>query len=225
MTEIETSKKDNSENISLFVRTDKHFISELPRFMYTGLIKTIIGEAEAERAVSVLRKNRILGIDTETRPSFHKGESHKVALLQISTEDICFLFRLNRLGFPKCIIDLLSDESILKVGLSLKDDFHMLRARHDFTPKGFIDLQNFVKEMGIEDMSLQKLYANIFHMRISKNARLSNWEANDLTEQQQRYAATDAYACLKLYEKLCRLKENGNYTLDKSSAPDTALEC
>lgn len=152
----------------MFVKTNKQFISGLPRFMYTGPIQTIIGADTAERAVSVLRKSRLLGIDTETRPSFRKGESHKVALLQISTEELCFLFRLNRIGFPQCLIDLLSDESILKVGLSLKDDFHMLRARHPFSPKGFIDLQDFVKEMGIEDMSLQKLYANIFHMRISK---------------------------------------------------------
>lgn len=189
--------------------------------MYTGPIQTIIGVDTAERAVSVLRKSRLLGIDTETRPSFRKGESHKVALLQISTEELCFLFRLNRIGFPQCLIDLLSDESILKVGLSLKDDFHMLRARHPFSPKGFIDLQDFVKEMGIEDMSLQKLYANIFHMRISKNARLSNWEASDLTEQQQRYAATDAYACLKLYDRLCSLKEKGNYILEESASEKT----
>lgn len=168
MTEIATQRKSYSENIPLFVKTNKQFISGLPRFMYTGPIQTIIGVDTAERAVSVLRKSRLLGIDTETRPSFRKGESHKVALLQISTEELCFLFRLNRIGFPQCLIDLLSDESILKVGLSLKDDFHMLRARHPFSPKGFIDLQDFVKEMGIEDMSLQKLYANIFHMRISK---------------------------------------------------------
>ena len=208
MTEIATQRKSYPESIPLFVKTNKQFISGLPRFMYTGPIQTIIGVDTAERAVSVLRKSRLLGIDTETRPSFRKGESHKVA-------------RLNRIGFPQCLIDLLSDESILKVGLSLKDDFHMLRARHPFSPKGFIDLQEFVKEMGIEDMSLQKLYANIFHMRISKNARLSNWEASDLTEQQQRYAATDAYACLKLYDRLCSLKEKGNYILEESASEKT----
>ena len=221
MTEIATQRKSYPESIPLFVKTNKQFISGLPRFMYTGPIQTIIGADTAERAVSVLRKSRLLGIDTETRPSFRKGESHKVALLQISTEELCFLFRLNRIGFPQCLIDLLSDESILKVGLSLKDDFHMLRARHPFSPKGFIDLQDFVKEMGIEDMSLQKLYANIFHMRISKNSRLSNWEASDLTEQQQRYAATDAYACLKLYDRLCSLKEKGNYILEESASEKT----
>ena len=140
MTEIATQRKSYPESIPLFVKTNKQFISGLPRFMYTGPIQTIIGADTAERAVSVLRKSRLLGIDTETRPSFRKGESHKVALLQISTEELCFLFRLNRIGFPQCLIDLLSDESILKVGLSLKDDFHMLRARHPFSPKGFIDL-------------------------------------------------------------------------------------
>lgn len=220
MTEIATQRKSYPENIPLFVKTNKQFISGLPRFMYTGPIQTIIGVDTAERAVSVLRKSRLLGIDTETRPSFRKGESHKVALLQISTEELCFLFRLNRIGFPQCLIDLLSDESILKVGLSLKDDFHMLRARHPFSPKGFIDLQDFVKEMGIEDMSLQNSTPTSSTCAY-QNARLSNWEASDLTEQQQRYAATDAYACLKLYDRLCSLKEKGNYILEESASEKT----
>ena len=213
MTEIATQRKSYPESIPLFVKTNKQVISGLPRFMYTGPIQTIIGVDTAERAVSVLRKSRLLGIDTETRPSFRKGESHKVALLQISTEELCFLFRLNRIGFPQCLIDLLSDESILKVGLSLKDDFHMLRARHPFSPKGFIDLQEFVKEMGIEDMSLQKLYANLFGEKISKRQRLPNWEADVLTDKQKEYAAIDAWACIKLYNEIMQLMATHDYEL------------
>lgn len=198
----------------IFKKTDKSFIPELPRFAYEGRIIVIQSESEANRAVEALRRYPILGIDTETRPAFQKGKSHKVALLQIASEDLCFLFRLNEFGFAPCLVKLLSDPSILKVGLSLHDDFLMLRRRDEsFVPAGYVDLQNCAKEMGIEDMSLQKLYANIFHKRISKNARLSNWEADVLSESQKVYAATDAVTCLQLYHELKRLKENKAYEL------------
>ena len=136
-----------------------------------------------------------------------------MALLQVSDRDICFLFRLNMLGFAPCLVELLSDPAITKVGLSLRDDFMMLRGRRSFTPGGCIDLQEMAKLFGIEDMSLQKLFANIFGQRISKTAQLSNWEADTLTQSQKVYAATDAYACILLYEELLRLRQSGNYTL------------
>lgn len=198
----------------LFVKTDKKYIPSLPRFAYEGKIHVVQSESEAERAVEVLRRSPILGIDTETRPAFHKGESHKVALLQVANEEMCFLFRLNETGFLPCIASLLSDPNVLKVGLSLKDDFLMLRRRDEsFQPGGYVELQQFAKEMGIEDMSLQKLYANVFHMRISKSARLSNWEADVLTDSQKVYAATDAVTCIQLYKELSRLKNSNDYEL------------
>ena len=105
------------------------------------------------------------------------------------------------------------DKEIKKVGLSLKDDFFMLSKRHKFDPQNCVDLQDYAKEMGIKDMSLQKLFANVFHQRISKSAQLSNWEAPIYTQSQKLYAATDAYACLKLYKELKRLKETNDYLL------------
>lgn len=198
----------------IFIKTNKNFIPALPRFAFGGRIVVVQSESEAERAVSALRQAEILGIDTETRPTFRKGESHKVALLQISTEELCFLFRLNEMGFPRCLMELLADSKVLKVGLSLKDDFMMLRRREaSFEPGGYIELQTYASEMGIEDMSLQKLYANVFHQRISKSARLSNWEADVLTESQKVYAATDAVTCIQLYKELKRLRETGDYVL------------
>lgn len=198
----------------LFKHTEKSFIPELPRFAFTGKIIVVQSQHEAEQAAAALRRAPILGIDTETRPAFRKGESHKVSLLQVSDEQMCFLFRLNSLGFPPCLSALLADEGVLKVGLSLKDDFLMLRQRDSgFEPGGCVDLQNVAKEMGIEDMSLQKLYANVFHMRISKNARLSNWEADVLSDSQKVYAATDAYTCIQLYRELTQLKESNSYEL------------
>lgn len=198
----------------LFIKTDKSFITPLPRFTFEGKIVVVKSESEAERAVQVLRKAAILGIDTETRPAFKRGENHKVALVQIADEEVCFLFRLNETGFLPCIADLLADPEVLKVGLSLRDDFLMLRHRDEsFHPAGYVDLQDFVKQMGIEDMSLQKLYANVFHKRISKNARLSNWEADHLSEAQKVYAATDAYTCIQLYKELKALQESKNFEL------------
>lgn len=198
----------------LHIKTDKNLIHELPRFVFEGRIIVIQSEAETVRAVKALRCSPILGIDTETRPTFRRGETHKVSLLQIADEHICFLFRLNEIGFPQPLVDLLADRQVLKVGLSLHDDFMMLRKRNEqFTPKNYIDLQDFVKEMGIEDMSLQKLYANVFRKRISKSARLSNWEADVLSESQKQYAATDAITCIQLYKELKELKESGEYIL------------
>ena len=195
----------------LFVKTDKAFIAELPRFTFGGNIVVVQSEKEAERAIEVLSRYDVVGFDTETRPSFHKGTIHKVALLQISTDDVCFLFRLNMIGFLPCIIKFLSDPTIIKAGLSLKDDLSALRNRKAFKPANFLDLQNIATEMGIEDMSLQKLYANVFHMRISKSARLSNWEADVLTEAQKVYAATDAYTSLQLYKEMSQLQKSGDF--------------
>lgn len=203
---------------TLFINTDKKIIPTLPRMLFEGRIVTVCGEAEAKRAVEVLRQSPLIGIDTETRPSFQRGQSYMVALLQASTEELCFLFRLNLMGLPGCLTDLLADPRQLKVGLSLGDDFRALRRRADFNPAGYVDLQHYAAEMGIADMSLQKLYANVFGQRISKTAQLSNWEAQQLTEAQQRYAATDAYACIQLYKRLKTLRESGNYTLVQQTA-------
>lgn len=195
----------------LYNKFDKKNISDLPRVTFPGKIIVVITETEANRAVDFLLSADILGIDSETRPVFKKGQHHKVALLQVSTKDVCFLFRLNLIGMPACIVRLLEDTTVLKVGLSLHDDFSMLHQRAKFKIGRFIDLQNIVSEFGIEDLSLQKLYANLFHKRITKRQQLSNWEAPILTEQQKIYAATDAWTCIQLYERLQELHKTHNY--------------
>ena len=122
--------------------------------------------------------------------------------MQISTDEACFLFRLNRIGIPQSLKDFLVNDNILKIGLSLRDDFGAIRKRTDIKPANFLDLQNFVGQFGIEDASLQKIYAILFDKKISKGQRLSNWEADVLTEQQKKYAALDAWACLRIYNQL-----------------------
>lgn len=198
---------------TLYNRFDKKEISLLPRAIFGGRIFTIQTESEANKAVDYLLSFKLLGVDTETRPSFKKGKVNSVALLQVSTEDTCFLFRLNRIGLPPSLVRLLEDKEVLKVGLSLKDDLSMLRKRGDFKPSNFLELQDFVKNIGIEDMSLQKIYANLFHEKISKGQRLTNWETDILTDGQKLYAATDAWACVRIYNELNTLVENGGYEL------------
>ncbi len=197
-------------------KIDKKKIAELPKVTFPGRIFVIYTEAEARKAVDYLNTCTIVGVDTETRPSFRKGSVNKVALLQVSTHDTCFLFRLNSLGLPDFLEDFLLND-VLKVGLSLKDDFAMLRRRNqkDLRVGNWIELQDYVPRFGIEEMSLQKIYALLFGEKISKNQRLSNWEADTLTEGQQLYAATDAWACVRIYEYLEDLRASGNYVIEK----------
>lgn len=194
-------------------QTDKAYIQTLPRFSFGGKIVVVQSQTEARKALGVLRREKVVGFDTETRPSFKKGETHKVALLQLSTHSVCFLFRLNMTDLTDEMADFLTDPSVLKVGLSLTDDLAALRGRHELQPQGWIDLQKYVAEMGIDDRSLQKLYANVFGMRISKRAQRSNWEAHPLTDSQKSYAATDAYTCLQLYDELSALRASGAYRI------------
>lgn len=186
----------------------------MPKVLFPGRIFVVYTESDAEKAVAYLKDQRIVGVDTETRPSFKRGTTHKVALLQISTQDTCFLFRLNRIGMPDLLQEFLMSDT-LKIGLSLKDDFNSLRKRQDMHPDrgNWIELQEYVGKFGIEDRSLQKIYANLFGEKISKNQRLSNWEADVLSEGQKLYAATDAWACVEIYNCLSELESTGNYEI------------
>jgi len=184
--------------------------------LFQGRIVVVLTETEAQKAADFLLSQPILGVDTETRPSFTRGVKHKVALLQVSTHDVCFLFRLNQLGISPSVRRLLEDKSVAKTGLSWRDDLLMLRQTDEFETGDFIVLQDHVREIGVEDLSLQKLYANFFAQRISKRERLTNWEADILTDKQKLYAATDAWACIMLYEELMRLEQTGDYELIKT---------
>lgn len=202
---------------TIYSRFDKKAITELPQVLFPGRIITIINESDADKAVDYLLTCDILGVDTETRPTFKKGQQHKVALLQVATHDTCFLFRLSDIDLPKSVIRLLEDKQIPKVGLSWHDDLLSLSKREKFTPGYFIDLQNLVGTLGIKDLSLQKIYANLFHQKISKRQRLTNWEADVLNEKQKQYAATDAWTCINLYEEIVRLTRTKAYQLIDNS--------
>ena len=197
----------------IYNKFDKKSIAQLPTVTFPGKTVVVMSESEAEKAVHFLLSQDILGVDTETRPSFKKGESHMVSLLQVSTSDVCFLFRLNHIGITPAILRLLENKAVPMVGLSLHDDMLSLHKRVAFTPGYFIDLQDLVGELGIVDLSLQKLYANLFHQKISKRQRLTNWDSDVLNDKQKAYAALDAWACINLYKEILRLKQSGDYEL------------
>lgn len=188
--------------MKLNISISKDELSQLPTMVYPAEVTVVEDAGTARTAVRALNKEKIVGFDTETRPSFKKGQRHNVALMQISTLDRCFLFRLNKIGISDELKAFLENPGITKIGLSIHDDFNALHRSSEVACKGFIDLQQYVKPFGITDISLQKIYAIIFGERISKSQRLTNWEADTLTPGQQSYAALDAWACLKIYEHL-----------------------
>ena len=203
---METEKE--SSHRKGVVTISKGALAELPACEFPGKIFIVDSLDKLPRAIEILKSSPLIGFDTETRPSFKKGQQYKVSLVQLSTPEVCFLFRINQIGFPVELKQILEDDSILKIGVSIHDDFHNLAKITEFTPQSFIDLQSYVKDFRIIDNSLARIYAILFNQRISKGQRLTNWEAESLSEAQQAYAALDAYACIKIYNHLKEGKFN-----------------
>lgn len=193
----------------------KEEINLLPVVIFEGKITLVDDLSKVHPAIEELRKAKVVGLDTETKPSFTRGTYHKVSLVQISTLNHCFLFRLNHIGFPPALAEFLTDITIKKVGLSLRDDFNGLNKHHKFMPENVVDIQSIAQSYGIMELSLQKIYAILFEKKISKSQRLTNWESPELTEQQQRYAATDAWASLQIYLQLMRENKLSKKEIDK----------
>lgn len=191
-----------TNNNTYYKNIEDEYIKSLPVKIFQGTINLIDHPSAFEKIKCALSDGKILGFDTETKPCFRKGRYHQVALLQLSTNDQAFLFRLNKIHLPDFIIDILEDRNITKVGVALKDDLNALKRIMDLKPDGFVDLQQFVKQFGIEDNGLKKLVANVLGFRISKKSQTSNWEQDDLTREQLQYAATDAWVCQQMYEVL-----------------------
>ena len=186
-------------------------IEKLEPASFPGKIKVIDSLGlEYLKAVRYLKKQKIVGFDTESRPSFSPGQPHYgVSLLQLSGAERAFLFRIKLIGdIPRALRSVLSDERILKVGAAVNDDVRGLEKHHNFVPKGFVDLQKIVWEYGIKDKAVKKMAAIIMGIRISKTQQLSNWEAETLSEAQQAYAATDAWVCRQMYIKLLSSEKN-----------------
>ena len=176
----------------------------LPAIEFKGEIRIIEHERDIVPACKFLMKQAVVGFDTETRPSFRPGISYRVSLLQLSTPQLCFLFRLNKIPLAMPILQVLETDSILKIGADVAGDLRSLRQIRHFRDGGFVDLQSIAPEWGIGEKSLRKLSAIVLGRRVSKAQRLSNWEAATLTDKQQLYPATDAWVCTRIYEQLLR---------------------
>jgi len=185
-----------------FANIEDEYVRSLPTLTFPGTISLIDHPSGLEAVRKIIKEEFILGFDTETRPSFKKGNYHSVGLLQLSSADHAVLIRLNKVKLPVFLINILENEDIIKVGVAIKDDINALNKLNPFTPAGFIDLQQFVKQFGIEDNGLKKLVANIMGFRISKKSQTSNWDQEILTREQLEYAATDAWISHRIYESL-----------------------
>jgi ribonuclease D len=177
-------------------------IKELELSWFQGEIFLIDTLEKFYDVIPRLKKSKLLGFDTETKPSFKKGRKHKVSLIQLSNNKIACLFRINKIGIPDELLDILSDPDVIKTGVALHDDIRFLSGIRKFIPAGFIDLQTYVKEFGIECSGLKKLTAIVLGFRISKRQQVTDWEAVELSEAQEIYAATDAWVCYEIYNKL-----------------------
>ncbi len=180
----------------------KEELGILDLIQFEGPICVIDSKVSFEREIKQISSHSVLGFDTETRPSFKKGKVYPTSLIQLSTADQAWLIRLGRLKYPRGLIELLSREDILKIGLGLNDDLRRLRSDFKFEPRGFLDLQQYVEAFHIEEKGLKKLSGIVLGHRISKSQQVSNWDADMLTEAQLRYAATDAWVCLMIYNRL-----------------------
>lgn len=185
-------------------------IQKLDYINFPGKIYVIdsVG-AEFNRAIAYLRSQKVIGFDTETRPTFSPQQPrYGVALLQLSGRDKAFLFRVNTIGMHRRLCNLLADARILKIGAAILDDIRGLQKKREFEPAGFVDLQKIVWEWGIRDKSVKKMSAIIMGARVSKTQQLSNWEVETLSDSQQMYAATDAWVCREMYLKLLASEKN-----------------
>ncbi|MEM8896187.1 MAG: 3'-5' exonuclease [Bacteroidota bacterium] len=183
-------------------RITKAEVNELPLIRYEGPIALIDAEDDYREALKEIRKSKVLGFDTEKKPAFKKGQYFDVALIQIAIPEIVFLLRLNILGLRDGLTAIFEDPEIRKVGISIRDDIIDLQKMNRFNPQNIFEINDATAEIGIQNQGVRNLSAIILEARISKNQQTSNWENDQLHPKQQIYAATDAWVCLEIYNKL-----------------------
>lgn len=197
------TNQQNDDSIRLTISAEE--INLLPLKAYTGKVHVVTEEKNLKKVAAELSRYKVIGFDTETRPSFKKGQSYKVALLQLAVPDKVYLIRTHHTGLSKDITALFQDPEITKAGVAIRDDIKALQGITPFVPVSFVELASMARAVGLQVESVKKLAALLLGFRISKSAQTSNWEAPTLTEKQIEYAATDAWVCLQLYSKLQKL--------------------
>lgn len=211
--------------INTFVhRITKEEVNTYPVVAFEGQVIIVNKVEQIAGAMEYLNQQKCVGVDTETRPSFVRGVHYPTALVQIATIERCYLFHLIKIGMPKMLADFFANSAICKVGLAFNDDLLGLRRQYPFVPKNCVDIQKMVGKYGILDLGLQKIYAIIFHKKISKAQQLTNWSNPILTEEQAQYASTDAWATLQIYKELQQTKPLPRKEAEALRLADLALQ-
>lgn len=177
----------------------KEEVNELELLRYEGKITLIDSKAKLDRYKKFPEHEKLIGFDTETRPSFKKGVQYPCSLVQLAFSDEVVLFRLNKIGFPKILEEYLSFEQSKKIGIAIHDDIRQLQDINPFEARSFVDLNKLAPEIGFESIGAKRLTALVLGKKISKRQQVSNWEAKELSEGQIYYAATDAWICREIY--------------------------
>ncbi|SHN72135.1 3'-5' exonuclease [Desulfovibrio litoralis] len=181
------------------IALDRTEINTLPLKSYEGEICIINSYSQLLKFLPLLKNETITGFDTETKPTFRKGHINMPALIQLACKDIVFLIKLNQVTLVSELIELLESPKIIKTGVGIKEDLNGLKKLKDFNSKNIIDLGNIAQQHNIGVQSLRGLTASLLGFRISKTAQCSNWNQPELSQQQIKYAATDAWVSRELY--------------------------
>ena len=174
---------------------------------FTGKIHLITTDAELASKADELSTAKHLGFDTETRPSFKKGDFFNVSLLQLSTDHNAYLIRLAKMTQFQVLKNIFENKEVVKVGVAIRDDIKQLQKLFSFSPLNFVELQDIAKLKGLKNFGLKGMTEEVLQSRLSKKAKITNWDAFELTDQQILYAATDAWIGLQLFQKITEIKQ------------------
>ncbi|MGC9450286.1 MAG: 3'-5' exonuclease [Oceanipulchritudo sp.] len=181
------------------IKITKEEINALPLTAYEGPITIVDNDKVLKEVLPALRKEKVLGFDTESRPSFRKGDAYPASLIQFGGARHVWLFQISKIKDNKPLWKILANPRIIKAGVAIGDDIKKLQELIDFKPGGFVEIADLTQKAGILNTGLRSLAGLLLSIRISKRAQVSNWARSRLTEAQIQYAATDAWVSRQLY--------------------------
>jgi ribonuclease D len=187
------------EPMSPSIKITKEEINALPLKAYEGPVTLVDKDRQMAQALGQLRKEKVLGFDTESRPSFKRGQNYPASLIQLAGEDHVWLFQIQKLKDLSGLWGILARRRPIKAGVAIADDIKKLQDIRNFKPAGFVEIADLSTQAGILNTGLRSLAGLLLKMRVSKRAQVSNWARSELTEVQIQYAATDAWVSRELY--------------------------
>jgi ribonuclease D len=187
------------------VKITKEEVNALPLKAYEGPVTIVDNDQKLSAALKELKRETVLGFDTESRPAFKKGQNYPASLIQLGGERNIWLFQIQTFSNLDPLWRLLANRRIVKAGVAIADDIKKLQDLHAFKPGGFVEIADLTQQAGILNTGLRSLAGLLLGFRISKRAQVSNWAKSDLSEAQIQYAATDAWVSRELYLHMRRL--------------------